>query len=382
MKLTAARTCALILSVWLTAATNGAAPVGFADLSQLLAAHPLHKVLDGYDREIAALRSTQSALPGDPGARARQAGAAVARDAASARLKIQQIASGSESRDRSQERAALAALSAAPSADRAMAAYRDALARETSANLRAYSNAIATRTGRALDARRQQLLEKEAAYAFALSRRDSGARFVLRLKLQDLHLDRETRGRIQAELDALTRRDAGAVAAMRHTDAALLDRYRQTVEREGAVADASMASQLRAKATANLRLRTGVLQVSSSNAVAPSVAARVAGFAASYRHNADAGQIDAGLQKAGNDLPNGFARLSDADRLSRGEVATQIRQLQERRAELYRAIVAQIERNARQLAHERRLGNVVFKGPRPEGSVDLTKALTAEGARF
>ncbi|MGA8575537.1 MAG: hypothetical protein WB609_07615, partial [Candidatus Cybelea sp.] len=58
-----ARSFALILAVLLTAAGPPNSPEGFVDLAQLVASHPQHAILFEYDREIAALRSTQN-LPG------------------------------------------------------------------------------------------------------------------------------------------------------------------------------------------------------------------------------------------------------------------------------------------------------------------------------
>jgi ribosomal protein S4 len=56
--------------------------------------------------------------------------------------------------------------------------------------------------------------------------------------------------------------------------------------------------------------------------------------------------------------------------------------LKNSRAELYRLMMAQILRDARQLVRERHLSVLVATSPRPSGSVDLTGAVEREMSRF
>jgi Skp family chaperone for outer membrane proteins len=379
------RACALVLGVFLCAAASRTAPVGFIDLPRLVSVHPLHKILAQYDREIAALQNTRD-VPGLSalGAQTERGAAAVQRDVAGTTAKVQRIAAGA-ARDHVQERQAMGALFASQHAPNGeMSAYRDELTRETNANLRGYAIAIAQRTARAVAARQQQLHERELTLAFDLARRDSGVRLVLRLKLQDLHLDAATRARLQDRLAALNRRDSDAVAAARANDAAILARYRATLERDGELANAQMASELLSKAGANLALRLGVLRAGSSAAdVVPNLASRLESFASSDHPGADATAVEASLRSAKSDLPLRFATLADADRRSRVETSSQIQNLKNNRGELYRMMVAQILRDARQLARQRHLSDLVATSPRPSGSVDLTGAVAhAEVSRF
>ena len=76
----APRLAAFALAVLLTGIAPSQTP-GFADLTQLVASHPLHGVLLEYDREIAALSSTQNAT-GDNAAATQRNAAVVRRDAA------------------------------------------------------------------------------------------------------------------------------------------------------------------------------------------------------------------------------------------------------------------------------------------------------------
>ncbi|HVR46961.1 MAG TPA: hypothetical protein VMT95_10075 [Candidatus Binatia bacterium] len=380
----AAQIGTLALAICLGAAANDGTPVGFVDLPRLLAVHPLHKVLDAYDREIAALRGTR-AVPGlaDPAARAGAAAAALRRDAAQAQDQVQRIAFTGDARYRALEAHALSAVAASRYGRiSAMDAYVDALARETGANVRGYEAAIAQQTARALAARQQQLREKELALAYALAQRDAGARLMLRAKLADARLPYAKRAPLEAELAALRRRESAAVAALHAQNVAELARYRRQSAREAAAAGAQMVSQLRSKADANLTLRRNALRAAGSAQVAPDLPTRLATLGSSYRLGSDAVAIRSGLQSAATELPQRFAQLAETDRASQAEAAAQLANLQRDRAELYRAMVAQIVRDAQRLGRERGLRNVVVSASRPRNGVDLTVALAREESRF
>lgn len=375
----------LTLAIFLTGTTHYGAPIGFADLPRLLAAHPLQAVLAGYDRGIAALRSTQT-VPGllDPAAQAQRGAAALQRDAAAAQSRVQQIASRNAGQNRLREREALAAvLAARNAADREMMAYREELVRGTNANLAAYERSLEQRTQRALAAREQQLRESELMLAFTLARQNAGERALLRLKLEELHLDPATQTQLEAELSAMNARESDALAVMRRNDAGILERYRQQLQRDGEAANAQMAAQLRAKAEANLVLRRRVLQAEASMAaMLPNLPLQIASFSASYRSETDAAAILGGLRSASRDLSQLFGQFAEAAQRSQRETAAQIQALEAKRSSVYYSMIAQIEREAQRLARERRLGGVDVSGSRPKDSVDLTAAVRADLARF
>lgn len=108
-------------------------------------------------------------------------------------------------------------------------------------------------------AREQQLREKELTLAFDLAQANALKRLRLRLKLEDLHPEPTTRKQLEAELSALNAGESRAVAAMRHSNAAVLADYRLQVEHDTARAGSQMAAQLQAKAAANLALRRKAL---------------------------------------------------------------------------------------------------------------------------
>jgi hypothetical protein len=377
------RCCLPILAALLTIAANRPAEVGFVDVRQIVASHPLHSVLLAYDREIAALQSTRRVADlRDPAGSVARATVAVQRDANGAGRQIARIAQGSQ-RDGAHERDAVAAAMASErTGDRGVGNYRATLARATTANLREYASSITQRTDRALLARQQQLREKELTLAFDLARRDAAKRLSLQLKLQHLHLDRARRARLHAELVALNANESKQVAAMRRADAAELDAYRRALQRQAGTADAQMVAHLRTTADANLGVRMQVLRAQSRAALPPDVGRRLSSFASTYRFTDDASAIQSKLRDAQADLRQSFGRIIDADRLSASQTSRQIDALKAARAALYRSMLVQIRQDAQRLARERHLTSVIIAALRPQGSVDLTGALRAELARF
>jgi hypothetical protein len=368
--------------VLLTGGAPGSASIGFADLPRLIAGHPLHEVLAAYDREIAALRSTQTVSGlDDPAGRARSGAASVRIRSDAARLRAQAIAGRDTRPDLLQENAALSAIVALRGASESAASrYSDELDREVTASLRAFQRATAERTGRALEARRQQLREKELMLAYDLARRDAPQRLLLRMRISELHLDDATRKALESQLSALNEREREALAATRRRDAALLGRYRLGLQEESATANARMAAQLRAKGLANEAIRLRALQA-ESNAEA-GVPSQLALFRSSYRSAADAQAIAEGFGAASADLSRRFGELSEVDERSRAATAAQIQRLTVDRGKLYRSIVAQIERTANRLARTRHLTKILVANSRPKGSVDLTGAIQAALAPF
>ncbi len=354
------------LAIALAGATGpSAGTIGFVDLARAVADHPLHAMLAQYDREIAALQGTLRE-PGlsDLPAQADNAAAAITRTGGAAQAHARNVAAASAANDR-RESASLGDVFGAPQRAE-MGAYAAELARETNGSIAAYERSISERTSRALAARAQQLREKELTLAFDLARANAGKRLVLRLKLTHLHLDRDDRARYTAELLALNRAESHAVAAMRRSDAAILAGYAQQLRRDGARQNAAMAEQLRAKAAANLAMRRRALEVNPAQAAA---------FRSSYRASADASDIAAGMSAASADIARRFSTVAQSDRQSQRGVAEQIRTLKANRDALYRAIVAQIVREAKTLAASRHLASVRVAATRPSGSVDLTRSV-------
>jgi hypothetical protein len=372
-----------MLGVLLAAAAPPAAPGAYIDLPQLVAVNPLHAVLVEYDREIAALRSTQSVADAGNGAvQVQRARTALQREDAAAQRQVRAISSTAEGEERARERATLAVAAARQGENGSARLYAGQLVRETTATATAYDRAIAERSGRALAARQEQLREKELTLAFDLARADAGKRLLLRLKLADLHLTGAARAQLRATLAALDRHELDAVGALRREDAVTLQAYRGELLIEGERAQLQMDAQLRAKAGANYTMRQRVAQANSSAALPASVTTRAGAFVSGFHPQGEADAITSAMHDAAGDLGQRFAQLGAIDRRSNADTAVQIHELETDRGALYRAIVAEIEHTAQQLARQRHLGNLVGSGTRPDGSVDLTAAVRNRLARF
>jgi hypothetical protein len=362
-------TLPLILAIVLIGGTPPSAPIGFIDLSTLVAHHPMHPVLLTYDRAIATLRGTlQVPQLSDMGAQANRSATAIERATAEAGVRVQNAAAQSAA-DRNRERAAFATVLASQrAASQAMSSYADQLARATAANLAGYRRSLDESATLALAAREQQLREKELTLAFDLAQANGLKRLRLRLKLEDLHPEPTTRKQLEAELSALNAGESRAVAAMRHSNAAVLADYRLQVEHDTARAGSQMAAQLQAKAAANLALRRKALY----GEVIPSQL--VGGEAPDAGATAVAGEF----RGAGSNLSKRFNTLAQSTRQSQLQTTAEIRALEQKRYALRQTIVAQILRAAQALVQTRHLGGLVASGPRPTASVDLTSAVQRE----
>jgi hypothetical protein len=378
----APRFAACLLAVLLTAVSPAPAAFGFADLARLIAAHPLHGVLLEYDRQIAALRSTQNLSGlGNPASAASSGGASVRRDAAAAQREAARLASERRNRSARENRALTVVLAMQHAGDPELNAFAADLNRETTASFTAYEDALGQRSERAYAARTQQLREKELTLAFDLAKADAGQRLSLRLKLHDLHLTPTARVQLEAQLAALGDRESKALTAMRRNDAAVLAAYRSELERESAGATSSMASNLRSKADANFAVRRTVTHVESSLGARRNLPSQVAAFRADDRTGSDAARVSDAIGAAGDDIARRFGQLGAIDTRSAHETAAQIQRLAQMRAALYRWIVGEIERDARAAASKHHITRVRFAGTPQKGSVDLTGEIRADLAR-
>lgn len=355
---------------------------GYVIVSQLLASHPLHGVLVQYDRQIAALESTQQVTGlRDPASSAQHGAAAVRQDAALGATQAQRNGARNESADRARESVALdAAVRSTQGANTAAATYTAQLTTVTNANLRSFGEAIATRTQRAYAARAQQLKEKELTLALDVARRDAEQRFMLRLKLNELHLTPSERARLGAQLHALDAGELQAVAAMRRANAAQLAAYREQLLHDAAASTDTMNAQLRTKAGVNYAILQRVFN-EGADALGPlPTTSQLAVLRTSYTPSETARQIADGLRAAGADLALRFTRAAGIDAQSQREVAAQLRALQADRSALSRSMLAQIRTESNAEAQHRHVTTISFV-ERATPGVNLTPAVRARLAR-
>jgi hypothetical protein len=355
------------------------AAIGYVIVAQLVASHPLHGVLEEYDRGIAALRRTQD-LPGlrNPVASAAQGALGVMHTAASGAERAQAMGGGDPEVDLQREDAALAALargqrSAAPAMERSTAE----LATETSTNLRGYSASLEQRSSRAYAARAQQLRENELTLAFDLARRDAGRRLALQLRLDELHLTAKERAALQTQLAALNAAESRAIAAMRRNDAGELAAYAGDLRRDARTANVQMDDRLRATSVASYAILRQVFGEQTGGR-GLDLQSQLTRLHEAYAPGQSARAIAGAMRQAGDDLAARFAQAGSVDATSQRDVAAQLRGLKANRDALYRSIVAEIRAAAAEVARERHLaGAELVSAPRP-GLVDLTGAVARQ----
>jgi hypothetical protein len=339
-----------------------AAVTGFANLPQLVAAHPLAPVLAQYDREIEALRSTEhvaglTTIARQVGDDARTIHAQTSNAGASLRGFQRTLGNAYQN----QEATLLSRF--ANNETTSSSAYRATAQGAAQATLRNYRAAMAQRTARATAARRQQLNEAESTLAFDLEKGDSGRRLLLALKLRDLHLDAGTRSRLSSQLHALDAREETAIDALRTKDAAALGAYAAQMHAQEVGDDARMATDLSRKTAANIVAGQAPSQVDGAQALRD------------YHFSTDASDIQSGLRSADDDLTQRFSQLQLVDRSSRESTDARLAQIEGSRRTLYDAIVAQITANARAVARNRHITSLRVGSVPPKNAIDLTSAV-------
>ncbi|MBV8531640.1 MAG: hypothetical protein JO104_10005 [Candidatus Eremiobacteraeota bacterium] len=342
-----------------------AALTGFVNLPQLVAAHPLAPVLAQYDRELAALRSTERVTGLTAIARGVSDDARTIRaQTENAGAQARRLAAASPQYEQ-REAAILQRLATDETAG--ARAYGRSAQEAATASLADYRTAMAQRTARALSARRQQLNEAESTLAFDLAKRNAGRRLTLELKLRDLHLLPAQREQLRSQLGALDAREAAAVDTLRHKDNGILSAYAATLRAQEAGDDARMTGEIAHATAANVAARRKM-----SAAAPDSQALR------GYRFSADAADIDSGFTNAGSDLTQRFAALESADRSSHAATEARIAQIAANRSALYDAIVAQITSDAHAAARDHHLRNLLLGAMPPRNAVDLTAAVRSK----
>jgi hypothetical protein len=251
------------------------------------------------------------------------------------------------------------------------------------------SRSLAERADRTYRARAEELREREAAFALSEASTDAAQRLSLRTKLSNLPLDDAGRKDITDQLDALDRKEADGLAAMRNRDQVTLATL-QTQLAEQTKADFSKESQgIHSRTNAKLSDRAGQTQSSilaqvngnvSTSAAAPSAVSlspatrtQLAELHKKYQvdFQKDADQTVKSFLQTKEDLSRRYAELHGADAGAQGDSQRRIDALQRQRTDLYDSILAQIGREVKVVAQKRSVTIVVSDVVAPVG-VDLT----------
>ena len=295
-------------------ATNAPARVR---VQALLAADPLWPQLASYDHAIAQLRAT---LP-DPPLLAR-AGARIAAD-----------------RRRLNTPSTPARIDTATS-DRELTA-------QMQAQLRAFADAVGSRTRLAVNERAGQLHEAESRAELAYVQAHAAQRMRLELRLETLALTGTQRKHARSSLRRLQQNENRLLSAQRARDARTLAAFTQSEERSAAAEIADEARRMQTHAIALERARAGV--------------------------HVDAAAIDPSAIR--RTLRSEFARSAKAVGANDERTRARIAALRRERAAVKRAIVADVLRQAQQVAHRRGYSEIVTSGAPAHGLPDITASV-------
>ncbi|GAC1304326.1 MAG: hypothetical protein NVS2B3_03820 [Vulcanimicrobiaceae bacterium] len=294
------------------------------------------------------------------------------------------IARGVAAQARAQQRTVL------ESAQKNLDAYRQTVIAQDRRAVESLNASLAERASRAYRARADGLQRKEADLALALASEDATERLSLRTKLSNLALDDASRDDVKRQIDALDKREADALGAMKNRDQATLVAYQRElhdrVRRDLGTAVARLRKRTVAKidereasTRAGLVRELAPLPVGSGGAagrvaVDPEMRAKLEALHKKFQSdfNKDASQTIAAFQKTRTDLTRRFRQLADVDRTAQLGASQQMGTLQRQRGDLYGEMVAQIDREVRAIAEKRGIKVVVSDVVAPAGGIDLT----------
>lgn len=269
--------------------------------------------------------------------------------------------------------------------------YRRAVLAQDQSAVASLSASLNDRAARTYRGKADELQKSESDYALQLASDDSAERLSLRAKLSNLALDDASREDVRKQLDALDKKEADAVAAMKNRDqstlVAMQTRLRDSAQAELRVQVTAMQRRTLAKINereastrreivAQLRPlpQDGTGGVSVPAGIAPDMRAKLEALHQKYQKDfdRDAKSTIAAFQATRADLTRRFQELGSVDRTAQAGASKQMDALVKQRGDLYGEMVAQIGREVRTLAEKRGINVVVSGVVAPAGGVDLT----------
>jgi hypothetical protein len=388
--------------------------VGFVRMEPLLKKHPLYGQLAKFDDDIAALELRAAGSTVAAGSSAQiAAGEAELReqfDAATSRAKKSLDALQARYRERESEaiRRALAGgaaggpgsaaiaggvagtaaaqqSAALASARRDLEAFRKQLVAQDEAQFNALQASLNERATRTYRSKAEELSQMESGYALELANRDSADRLSVRAKLSNLTLEEAQRAELRAKLEALDRREADELAAMRNRDAQTLDALQKQLQEQTRGELVKSAQEMRKGSVAKLNERElavrGSFQGEAGAArgpaaqLTPEMKAHLEAIHKEYQaqFDQDAQSTLEELATTRSDLLRRFGRLHGVDAEAQESARTTLAGLQKQRADLYAQMLAQIGREVKVLADKRNVSVVFSDVAAPAGGVDLTQ---------
>lgn len=382
---------------------------GYVRLDEVLKRHPLYTQLSQLDDAIAAI-NLQAAAPQIPRS-ARQIAAQTAelnRELRAAGIRTNKILAQKQRdyarREQQAIQAALAAAGVRGNGASAAQQISDASARQAqqaaaaaNADFQAYQQSVVAQDNAATSsiakqlqaqaeqkyrAKAEQLQQNETDLSLRLTQQDAAARLAIKMRLSNLAMDPAARKQAQAQLASINTKEADAVATQRNADAATLRAYHAQLDRETGNAIRSqagaIANQTRAKLEEHQNAVASQLRSVGPPPAAPNLSPKVQSQLAEI-HRRFVGQFQADVGKTmqeydatKSDLDRRFAALHGADVGATGAAAKELDSLQKRRADLYRQILSQVERDASRIAKDQGFSIVFVNVRAAAGGYDMT----------
>lgn len=271
---------------------------------------------------------------------------------------------------------------AARSANSDYMAYQQNVIAQDNAASSSIARELQTQAAAKYRAKAEQLQQNETDLALRLTQQDASARLAVKMRLSNLAMDPAARKQAESQLAAINERETAAVTAARNADAATLRAYHAQLDAQTSAQIRSQVGAIQSQTQAKLaahrnevtaQLRSLAPAPAPSN-LPPAVSAQIAQIHKQFvgQFQAEANKTIADYNATKADLDRQFAALHGADVGATGAAAKELDSLQKRRTDLYRQIVAQVQRDAARIAKDGGFAVVFVNVRAATGGYDMT----------
>ena len=237
-----------------------------------------------------------------------------------------------------------------------------------------------------LRARAEQYQQAESDLSLKLAQEDSAQRMALQTQLNTLALSSDQRKSVGGQLQALDKKEADQVGALRAVDAQALAAYQKQLgaqtmaqirQQQAAIQSQTGAKLAQRRDQVGSQLRGLGAPPVPTVSLPPDLQKRLAQIHQQYaaKFQADAQQAIEEFQATKSDLDAQFAALHGQGVSATGAAAVKLRDLQKRQAQLQTQMQDQIQREAVRLAKEMGFSLVLDNVQAANGGYDLTNDL-------
>ncbi|HEY9085286.1 MAG TPA: hypothetical protein VIN40_05025 [Candidatus Tyrphobacter sp.] len=235
-----------------------------------------------------------------------------------------------------------------------------------------------------LQAKASQEQQAETDLSLRLSQQDAAKRLSIQTRLSMLALDDATRRQLQAQLNAITQREAAAISVQRAADQRAFAAYRAQVTAQTNAAIRAQLSQIQSETQAKLVGRRNAvgaqlrsLAPSPNASISPATQAQIRAIAQQFQqqYQNDVQNVLATYAETRDALIVQDALLHGADAAANSASAQETQILQQQRQALYEQIFSRIQREAERLAKDRGFSVVFSNVTAAAGGYDMTNDL-------